>query len=170
MTISHPSPAPSKPVWAVARRPRGGRRLVHWLVALAVVGASAGFGTMLDLERQSWVGLGIGLALGVVVLLGTGHGSRVEIDGHGMLHYSFAGQRNCSLPLAAIQAVAVVADGYVAGVGLRLDVGRIQFHHRQGWSYRSMERLRASHGVDLLLEDLTADDARVIEERRLAIV
>ncbi|TVR45125.1 MAG: hypothetical protein EA402_05090 [Planctomycetota bacterium] len=154
------------PLWLIERRPQGGRRALIFIIAFLLVIGGAIFGAMINLDRQPWFGLGVGLLMALLFLAGTLRGSQVRMDSPGLLTFHFGGKDNLRFPLADIEDLTLVKGGVLAGVGLRLrSYDHVEFLHKSAHSYRSMERLRARLGIDLVLEHLTAKDAEELRRR-----
>ncbi|MBA3684908.1 MAG: hypothetical protein H0W72_06665 [Planctomycetes bacterium] len=113
--------------------------------------------------RACW---GIGVLLGGYLVLSVARGCFAQIDADGQLIFGWGRTANLRLDLRAVTAVQMVRTGLLVGVGLAIRPDQVEILHRKGLSRRKMEDMDAGLGLAVVLEHLTAADAREIEALR----
>ena len=162
MSTSASATTPSLP-WQVQRKPSLKVTILIYTVGLLLLAGGGVFGAMIHLEHKPWFGLGIGAIMAALLVAGVLKGTLVTIDQSAVLTLNYGAKDNLRFHLSLIEDSTMVMAGNLSGVGLRLsDYTAIEFIHKSGHTYRSMEKLRAELGVDLVLEHLTAQDRQVI--------
>lgn len=150
---------PDAPVlWEVRRAPTPRVRAIAWGagIVFAVLGGALLQALMLQPDWR--ISLAVGVAIGILVPLGVGHGAVARVHADGTLLYGFGRHPTVLVPFAAIHEWRYLTTGITRGIGLRLDRGAVGFTSRKGISFATMDRARRHLGVDLLLEFLTEDD------------
>ncbi len=160
---------PAEPRWQVHRRPH--RRMVVFASMLSVVMAAASVAliNLLLVEPSPWISWPTGIVLGGLILQQVAQGAAVRIDGAGVLTYALRGKDNLVVDLHAVNAVRFVATGALQGVGLAVDPAAVTLMDRKGVSRAMLEAWHAELGTAVVLEFLTADDARQIDALRLTL-
>ena len=154
-------PPPDSPVvWSIRRPPPLGVRLLGWVLGAALTLGGAWLLRSLMLEPPAWwIALLVGSVFGVMIPLALGHGASARVHAGGELVYGYGRRPNALIPLAEITHWAMVDQGLVRGIGIKLARPEaVRFLHRKGISYATMRRYQETCGMDLVLEFLTRDD------------
>ena len=145
--------------WEVQRRPSFKASVAIYAVGLALFIGGGIFGAMIHLEHKPWFGFGVGAIMAALLIAGVRKGTIVSVDNAGMLTLNYGAKDNLRFHLSLIEDSTIVQAGNLRGVGLRLsDYTAIDFIHKSGHTFRSMEKLRREMGVDLVMEHLNRQD------------
>ena len=151
--------------WQVLRRPsRGLMCVTAFFGLLFFIAAFLLIPHFMD-YTLGWhcTGAGIGLFLAWMLWQSVWAGAVCSVDNDGLCTYGFGGRPNITFQLSDVRSWQLIKSGALRGIGIDINIEKIQILHRKGISINKMRSYQNSLNCSMVLEFLNQDDLETLK-------